>query len=137
MTSLKPGFLSDLKTHIAGFPDNEFFLQLMHEQAFSFSRCQEKIIKFYTYINKNCEFIQTLCTDFLVQQFVSWMFPLTQRKFTMQKPRNTVQKSGRVKNKPSISIISCQLAPTFNMQVPKESSILQSNAVSFYYYMQM
>ena len=28
MTSLKPGFLSDLKTHIAGFPANEFFFTI-------------------------------------------------------------------------------------------------------------
>ena len=36
---MESGFLSDLKTHIARFPDGEFFRQLAYGEAFSFSRC--------------------------------------------------------------------------------------------------
>ena len=55
MTSLKQGFLSDLKTHIGRVPDGEFFWQLARGEAFSFPRVK----------NGNCEFLQNLCTDFL------------------------------------------------------------------------
>ena len=62
---------------------------------------EKKIIKFCTDINvkriknENCEFFQNLCTDFLVALAVEtpWMFtlfPLKERKFMVQKPRNTI-----------------------------------------------
>ena len=89
-------------------PDGEFFLNLAHGQDFSFSRRQQKIIKFHTYINvirvknENCEFLRKLCTDFLVPlpvetPWILTLLPQKQRKFTVQKPRNTIQKSGRFK----------------------------------------
>ena len=101
------------------------FFELAHGQAFSFSRCQEEIIKFCTYFNvihiknENCKFLQNQCTDFLVAlpletPYMFSLFALKQRKFTVQKPRDTVQKSGR------FSISSCY---SNNICVLKESSV--------------
>jgi len=87
-------FLSNIKTHIGRVPDGEIFWQLAHGWAFSFSRCKAKNNQIYTYFsvirlkNENCEFLQKLCTDFLVAVSVEtpWMFTLLslkQRQFTV------------------------------------------------------
>ena len=58
------------------------------------------------------------------------LFPLKQRKFTAQKPRNTVQKSGRFKKQ----------AKDLYQQLPQQQHLgservfpIQSNDVGFYY----
>ena len=93
ITSLKQGFLSDLKTHIGCFPDGERFYNWHMDRLF-LSLAVRKKSSSYAYIdvirvkNENCEFLQNLCADFLVALSVEtpWLFtlfPLKQRKFTV------------------------------------------------------
>ena len=94
MTSLKQGFMSDIKTYIGRVPDGEFFDNWHMDRLFLCLALRKKISKFYTYIdvirvkNENSEFLQNLFTHFLVALSVEspWMFtlfPLKQRKFTV------------------------------------------------------
>ena len=87
--------------------------------------------------NENCEFLQNLCTLEIFLQLCqlkllgcSPCFPLRQRKFTVQKPRNTIQKSGRFKKQ----------AKHLYQQLPQQRYLcservfdMQSNALGFHY----
>ena len=121
------GFLSDLKTHIGHVPDWIFFDTWDMDKLFLSLAFTKKIIKFYMYINvihvknKNCEFLQNLCTDFLVVCQLKLLGCLLWNKENSSCRNLDTPSQSQVgsKNKPSISISSCH---SNNIWVLKEFS---------------
>ena len=117
----------ELKTHILrAFQTVNFFDNWHVDRLFLSLTVRKKIIKFYTYNNvlrvknENCEFLENLCTDFVVGSSVgtAWMFysvpPRTKKihRVETQKHRLRVRQIHKT-SQSSLSVVPIATTLTF------------------------